>query len=309
MMREIKKVMVATDLTPDSKPAHRAAAFLADQCGADLIVFHVLGELDPRYSMLVEDVSRHMLKDAEEAVSAVKQELNSAHKCSIKAVIREGAVLDEISKVMKEESIDMMVLGTGSVHTGHPNRLGITAKRIAHKIPCDMLFARSGSEGPWDKVIVATDFSSCAGVAFGRACKIAREYGAKSLTVVHAFDVPQTFHRLGLSEEQVVPKMRKHAEKGLEEWLADNAKHSEGLEIERVVVTGDPAAAVCKEATARGSNLIVVGAHGRTASAAVLLGNVAERIIRDAPCSVWTERAEGQGLTFAKAIARLMGID
>lgn len=308
-MRQIKKLMVATDLTQDSRPAHKAAAVLADKCGADLIVFHLLGELDPKYAVLVEDVSRHMLKDAEDAAATIKSELKSGHQCNIKTVIREGEILEEITKVMQEESVDMMVLGTGAAHTGNPNRLGITAQRIAHKIPCDMLFARTGSEGPWNKIILATDFSNCSGRAFERACKLARQFGASGVTVVHAFDVPQTFHRLGLSEEQVVPKMRKHAEKGLNEWLASNAKHSEGLTVETVIVTGDPAAAVCKEAKSRGSNLVVVGAHGRTASAAVLLGNVAERIIRDAHCSVWTERAEGQGLTFARAIARLMGID
>lgn len=308
-MLGIKNILVATDLTQDSAPAHTAAAFLAERLGANLVIFHVIGELDQRYEILLNDMAAHMRRAADEAIDAASQVLGRKHKVKITTVVRDGAVVEELAAAIKEHKIDLLVMGTGAVHTGDPHRLGITAKRIAHKIAHDMVFVRPGSEGPWDRIMATTDFSGPSGEALQRACVIAKQFGVKSFPVIHSLVVPETFLRIGLDETDVTNKLKAYAEKEFKEWLAKYSADTKGLTIDPVIRVGSPSEVVVIEARNRNTQLIVVGSQGRTASAAVLLGNVAERIIRDAPCSVWAERTEGAGMTFAKAIARIMGIE
>jgi len=308
-MRRIKKIMVASDLTPDSNPAHLTAAYLAEKIGAGLVIFHVLGDIDPKYEVLISDMASHMRRSAEEALDEASVKLGKAYDIEVTTVIREGAVVDELAKALQEFDVDILVMGTGAVHTGSPNRLGLFAKRVAHKIPHDMVFARAGCEGPWERLLVATDFSKCSGEALERACRIAKHFGIKGFPVVHGFEIPQTFLRVGLDEREVTAKLIAHANKEMDDFLKHNSAHWAGLQIERVVRVGAPDKIIVEEATRRSTQLVVVGSHGRTASAAVLLGNVAERILRDAPCSVWAERSEDHGMNFAHAIARIMGIE
>jgi nucleotide-binding universal stress UspA family protein len=52
------------------------------------------------------------------------------------------------------------------------------------------------------------------------------------------------------------------------------------------VRTGRPAATIVEFARESGSDLIVIGAHGRTGAARVIMGSVAEHVVRTAPCPV-----------------------
>lgn len=64
-------------------------------------------------------------------------------------------------------------------------------------------------------------------------------------------------------------------------WLAE-----QGVEAHAVEVHGDPAAGIVKAATDAGADLIIVGRHGRHAAATLRLGNVTEKVVKDAPCDV-----------------------
>jgi nucleotide-binding universal stress UspA family protein len=59
-----------------------------------------------------------------------------------------------------------------------------------------------------------------------------------------------------------------------------------GLTLESRLRRGDPSHEIVEEAKSWGADLIVVGSHGRTGMQRLLLGSVAEQIVRHAPCSV-----------------------
>ena len=80
---------------------------------------------------------------------------------------------------------------------------------------------------------------------------------------------------------------REHAKAALREKLSD-ARY-EGIDI--VVGFGDPAHEVAEYAKSTGADLIVIPSHGRTGIARFLIGSVAERVVRLAPCSVVVLRA------------------
>lgn len=67
----------------------------------------------------------------------------------------------------------------------------------------------------------------------------------------------------------------------------------EAVRIE--VVAGDPASEILRRARTHGIDLVVVGTHGRTGLKHLVLGSVAERVVRQAPCPVLVVRSKEPG--------------
>jgi nucleotide-binding universal stress UspA family protein len=140
-------------------------------------------------------------------------------------------------------------------------------------------------------ILVATDFgeASDAAVAYGR--ELARSFGA-TLHVLHVAD--DVYVRLGGDAYvAVLPELQKDIEnaahKSLDQLLVDNDPNP--LPVKKVVITSSStASAIVQYAADAGIDLIVVGTHGRGAMAHLLMGSVAERVVRTARCPVLTVR-------------------
>ena len=141
-------------------------------------------------------------------------------------------------------------------------------------------------------ILVATDFSepSDAALTYGRA--LARSFSA-TLHVVHI--VGNLSSAVYGAEGYVasVPEMQQEIEdsarKQLDNLLVDNDPRP--LPVRRVLLTSDaPAQAIVNYAAESHIDLIVTGTHGRGAVAHLLMGSVAERVVRTAPCPVLTVR-------------------
>jgi nucleotide-binding universal stress UspA family protein len=127
------------------------------------------------------------------------------------------------------------------------------------------------------QVLYPTDFSSYSNQAYFHAVALARTHQA-SLTVLYVH-VPGTSPLEG-EEDRV-------ADRGY--WLGQLEQiHplDASIPVHHILVEGDPAGQIVQYARDAGMDLIVMGTHGRTGKERLLLGSVAERVMRDAPCSV-----------------------
>jgi nucleotide-binding universal stress UspA family protein len=124
------------------------------------------------------------------------------------------------------------------------------------------------------EILVATDFSETSDAAVRVAHTYARAFGAR----LHVFHVTWP-DELGLTE--------------LFAFLVAQL----GTAVPVVIAShrGDAAEEIVRYAKAHGIHLIVVGTHGRTGVSRVLMGSVAERVIRTAPCPVLTVPPPGVG--------------
>jgi nucleotide-binding universal stress UspA family protein len=141
-------------------------------------------------------------------------------------------------------------------------------------------------------ILVATDFSepSDAALAYGRA--LARTFGA-TLHVVHVVDTVPTLvygaEAYAVSMPELQQEIEDTARKQLADLLVDNDRPP--LPARPVVLTSNaPAAAIVGYAKGERIDLIVAGTHGRGGVAHLLMGSVAERVVRTAPCPVLTVR-------------------
>jgi len=140
-------------------------------------------------------------------------------------------------------------------------------------------------------ILVPCDFSAYAEQAYTWAIGLAEKWEAK-IILVHA---AQLFTPLGYPESVYLLDLKKmedeilaDAEKRLKEFVVK--KGASPVAVEARAVTGDPFWEICQTAENEHADLIVMGSHGRTGLAHVLLGSVAERVVRHAPCPVLVAR-------------------
>jgi nucleotide-binding universal stress UspA family protein len=140
-------------------------------------------------------------------------------------------------------------------------------------------------------ILVATDFgeASDAALAYGR--ELARTFDA-TLHVLNVAD--DVYVRLGGDAYvAVLPELQKDVEdsarRQLDALLVDN--DPKPLVVKKAVITSSATAlAIVQYARDLGIDLVIVGTHGRGAMAHLLMGSVAERVVRTAPCPVLTVR-------------------
>jgi nucleotide-binding universal stress UspA family protein len=136
---------------------------------------------------------------------------------------------------------------------------------------------------PAHTILFPTDFSENTRHAFSLACSLARDCGAR-IVVLHVTPPPLSHERL-------------EADRDPEEyygvlWKALRQIHAadENVPVEHRLEEGEPATQILRVAKETKAGLIVMGTHGRTGLGRLLLGSVAEWVLRQAPCPVLTVR-------------------
>ena len=138
-------------------------------------------------------------------------------------------------------------------------------------------------------ILVPTDFSEYADYALDYAIELAKTLQAR-LTFLHIIQLtPMTMGDMyGYSLKAYIEAMESEAQRHMEGLL--NRVHQEGLQGETAIVQGVPFQIIVDTAGSQDIDLIVMGTHGRTGLTHVLMGSVAERVVRLAPCPVLVTR-------------------
>lgn len=136
-------------------------------------------------------------------------------------------------------------------------------------------------------ILVPTDFSPPSEAALDRAVSYARAFGAE-IILMHAYEIPV----VGFPEGALVAtaELVTELDAGARESLAREAASRAGSHviIRTIVKQGDPATVIAETADEVGAGLICIGTHGRTGLSRMLLGSVAEKVVRTATVPVLT---------------------
>ena len=135
-----------------------------------------------------------------------------------------------------------------------------------------------------NRILVPTDFGEAADAAFDYGITLAAHFDAE-LTLLH---VAEELSATYLGAEGYVPdlsglqmELEAAAGKRANEWL----RRATGVRTMHVVRSSNaPAQTIVDYATESGADLIVIGTHGRSGVPRLLMGSVAERVVRTAPC-------------------------
>ena len=146
------------------------------------------------------------------------------------------------------------------------------------------------ASNPFQRIVVPTDFSDSAERAWALAKRVSATLGSE-LVLAHILVEPVVYGDASLATDttwQIFEQGRTWVEDELEKWAS--AARAEGITVRPVVRTGSANEEIVKLATDESAELIIIGTHGRSGLNRVLLGSVADRVIRFAPCPVLTVR-------------------
>lgn len=292
-MSQLRRIVVGYTPTPDGELALRSALALAEQAEARLYLLHVV-EPYPVYvkmrfptvpaQTVLEEVVQKMRVQLEERIrqpdfSKVKAEVD----------VHVGKPFVSLISICREWKGDVIVVGS-SAH-GEERFLGGTGERVVRKAPVPVLIAKRDLPAGPKTVLIPTDFSAYSKQAAREALALVRGFGGRAV-FLHVLDIQYVYPAgYGMEAVLIPPIQPEEIEPDWQEFLQDLPLGA-GLSWEKQTCEGRAAQKVADTAAAVKADLIVIGTHGRTGIAHMLLGSVAEQILRTAPCSVLTIRPE-----------------
>lgn len=294
-------ILVPTDFTPCSLRALRYAARLVRGTGARLHLLHVVGaaaegaplagcsELDSARDHLRSAAAGALRPDASGAEGAaghghVEHHIERAHKAA-PVILSYAAAL----------RADLVALGTHGRTGANRFLIGSTAERVVRHAQCSVLTVGPGgglAPGLVRRLLVPVDFSAPARQAAAEAKRLAAHFGAR-LALLHVIE-PALRPVFCGDHPGVFAFSATRPEAQARQELARFYKQAGGVQgpVAHHVMRGRPAPVIARFARENAVHLIVQGARGLTRLEDVpLLGGVAERVVRAAPCPVLTVRS------------------
>jgi nucleotide-binding universal stress UspA family protein len=271
----LKRILVPHDFSETSAAAVTYARGLAAGFHAELDVLHVIPEL-----AVGDDVG---------AAATAYQRLRTTiapprgQAFCIARHVRSGTPHAEIGRFATERDENLIVMGThGRGFVGHA-LMGSVAERVIRTAPCPVLTVRGPRQPVVSNILVAFDFEQASDTALTYARTLARTLGAR-LHVLHV--VESCFLRPVVSDPYALVAAAR--------WRVCDRLTDEDSRLLHAAVSVDvsdvPAEAIVRYAMDSAIDLIVMGTHGRQGARRLLLGSIAERIVRTAPCPVLTVR-------------------
>jgi nucleotide-binding universal stress UspA family protein len=135
---------------------------------------------------------------------------------------------------------------------------------------------------PVKTILHPTDFSENSAFAFRLACALARDYGAQ-LVIMHVAPPP-----FGAYSEGIYLPTPEGFLEPLEDELRKLQPHDKSIVTEHRLVEGEAGPMILKLAAEVKADVIVMGTHGRTGLVRLVMGSVAEQVVRKARCPVLT---------------------
>ncbi len=149
------------------------------------------------------------------------------------------------------------------------------------------------------RIMIPIDYSENSKVALAYGAELALGFGA-SLDIVHVWDRPTYLtdavmvQRPGEAHKPIGELIRENAQHDMTEFLSQ-LNLPVGLSSNSRLISGEPASALIAELKKGEHDLVVLSTHGRTGLAHLLLGSIAERLVRLSPVPVLTVPVPGRG--------------
>lgn len=294
-MLNIKNILVPYDFSPGSSQALSYALNLVDRNDANLhmVYAEVLhGQPFDSEKELPSDrkkIQTHLQKNAADLPE---------HRL-VCEVVHGVAVAPALLDYAEENDIDIIVMGTHGRRGVQRMFIGSVAEEMVRLATCPVLTIRQQKTQPEaqpiSSILAPVDFSEHSREALHYARVLANSYGAGTLHhVVEEILNPAFYGRGAHSGYELSPDIEDRAIKHLEHFYQNT--QGPDVDVHFVALPGSAIPSIVHQAEDEGHDLIVMATHGRTGFEHFTMGSVAEKVVRRAPCPVFTVKSFGKSL-------------
>lgn len=287
-------IVVGIDFSESSPIVLRHAIYSAKSRDASVIAVHVLDQSrqDFRKSSGLENPGFELLKSQadEKFESLLAGKGDGEH---VEFIVKTGKPADELNEVAKNLEASVMIVSANDMTK---KRLGSVAARCVRTAPCDVLILRDWHGGDFRKIAVCTDFSKTADRAIRCAGLLAKEHGAE-LEIINVMYPPgedswgEVMDHKADSNVSYEEECRQVVAAKLKKCVERCADALDGVRCETLVLESEmPSVAITEHVKSVGSDLVVMGTQGHSPIVSHFIGTNAERLIQDAPVSVFAVR-------------------
>ncbi|MEW6037262.1 MAG: universal stress protein [Pseudomonadota bacterium] len=291
-MKRIETVLAATDLSAPARHAAMRAALLASRADAGLTLLHVVSlQLMENLRRLAgrsgEATERRLTAEVMEELSRLATDIARRWGVEAEARLAEGSVLKEIVGHADALGADLVVMGARGAGFVRELLLGSTTERVLRLITRPVLMVKQMPHGPYQRVLVAVDFSERSVTALRLAHLVAPE---AHFIVLNAFQPPFE-HKLrqgGADDFEIMElrdAARREAVARMDELTAACADIP-SERITRLVLPGPALDCVLEQEQEQDCDLIVVGKHGYGRVEEMLLGSLTKHLLVLSGCDV-----------------------
>jgi universal stress protein E len=282
MMRftNVQHILCASDLTQRSVVALRRAAALAKRIGARLTLLHVVPwEQEERMTrMRANRAYAQLLSHADRAIDPAT---------SFEVVIRIGNAREMIAKASRELDVDLVVVAPPKSRRLE-SIIGTTAERLVRNARRPVLIAQQDVLDDYRDVVVAADLSDATRPLLHRTISLAGLANAWT-TIVHAFEPAHRdkLRTAGVAESAIETYVQRSLEDARRELMQIAVSAGLSPSATRVQVRSEaPSAAITGILQELRPELLAIGASRWFAMKRLVIGSVADQVLRSAQCDV-----------------------
>lgn len=317
MRNSFRRILFPTDFSSTSESALKQALALAESYEAELHLVTVVDHTLYSYARYPDASLR------EDLVAAAKIRIrnfdipSSSPELNVQRVVLEGDIAEQVSSYVRDFEIDLVVMASHARSKVARFFMGSVADRVLHLAGCPAMVMRAPegtarnpvpSDRRFNTIVTPTDFSKPAEQGLMRAIDFALDYDAK-LYVVHAIDDRKLMMLEESRRKDALTKIREDVTDHLEEWCA---KIPPEVDVEAKILIGDTTEKVGQFASKHNCDLVVIGARAIDEFKRLLVGSVADSMVRVVDCPVFVEHVvddtKGSGVSTARIEAAIGGI-
>lgn len=298
-MYKFNKIIVGLDHTATDIDLIQSTSAISQLSGSKEIYFiHVIRDFNlpdkikKEFPHLIDHAIEERQKELEETVRVHFK--HAEPKVTVQVVVNPGQVTKSLLKFSAQHKTDLIVLG----RKNEKKNGGTVISRIARRATCSLLVIPKGTTFKLESnILVPTDFSPYAKSALEKAATLARRSGNKpKLIIQHVYQVPVGYHYTGKSFKEFGEIMKEHSQNDYKKFVQQvNLKDLETEDVYTLDKDDDIITDMYKLARKRKSDLIVIGAKGRTATSALFIGSKAERFVQvDSEIALLVVRPKGK---------------
>ncbi len=205
-----------------------------------------------------------------------------------------GAGFHDLLDHLLHQDTDLVLVGKSDTNVAF-------VEKLTRKAPCSVMVLPPVRSAAYKRMLVTTDFSDDSARAMEVAVAFARVRRLKHFHCFHGYQIAQGYHKTGLPRERLRQE--------IEAWAQARYREFSGAidpgTLETIFTCQESPlvpAGILRQARNQQSDLLVMGARGKDALSAALLGSTTAEVVRDTPIPTLVVKAKGAGRSFLELL-------